>query len=80
MAEINIKKMILKYGDKPVYTGARTTENTTVCQGCGKPNRSSDPDLQEKVGFVQTKRHSTLFFHNECFGKVWNSPIRTYKE
>lgn len=37
MAEINIKKMILKFGDKPVYTGARTTENAVVCQGCGKP-------------------------------------------
>ena len=80
MVEINIKKMILKYGEKPVLTGARTTENTVVCQGCGKPIKSTETDLQNNVGFVMTKRGTAYFFHNKCFGKVWNSPIRSLKE
>lgn len=80
MSDIDIKKMVLKYGDKPVMNGRKVTENTTVCQGCGRPVNSTDPDLQKNVGFVLTKSRSAYFFHNDCFEKVWNSPIRRLED
>lgn len=45
----------------------------TKCQGCGEEIRS-DEDLTE-VEFVETKRHSKIFFHRKCLNKIWRRKI-----
>ena len=40
-----------------------------ICPGCGEEIKDSD-DLST-VEYVRTKRKTDIFFHTECFGRIW---------
>ncbi|TCS78514.1 hypothetical protein EDD59_11139 [Muricomes intestini] len=58
MTDAAKQKILAKYWDTEV-----------TCPGCGEEIRDSD-DLS-KVEYVRTKRKTDIFFHAECFGKIW---------
>lgn len=43
------------------------------CPGCGRPIDGSDD--MSKIEYVRTKRATDVFFHTECFGKVWHREL-----
>lgn len=43
---------------------------TVTCPGCGKEIKKDD-DLTN-VEYVRTKRATDVFFHTECFEKIWH--------
>ena len=70
--EQEVQKMILKYGK---VEDVRPKSAWVVCQGCGKKIFSNITDLHD-VGFSETKRKTCQFWHEGCYEKVWDSPIR----
>lgn len=44
-------------------------KTSVICLGCNEVIRE-DEDL-EGVEYVKTKRKTEIFFHRECYRKVW---------
>lgn len=68
-------KLIKKAGKctRPA-AGKDKGEWITVCQGCGKTIKSTDPD--EGIEFSVTKKGSIYFFHTGCLKKAMNGGIK----
>lgn len=70
MDQGELRKYIRKHGKYKCGKG-RTAEYAVVCTACGKEIRST-----EEAGMSITKRHSALFWHLGCQGRVWNSKMQ----
>ena len=68
MTQEEVRKAILKFGIPAGTTGPKNKKRSkTVCQGCGKPIFSDDPDL---LGCVITKRGDGYFWHDKCEKRI----------
>ena len=47
----------------------KKSKTPVICPGCNEVIRE-DEDL-EGVEYVKTKRKTEIFFHRECYRKVW---------
>lgn len=47
----------------------RKHRGDVLCPGCRKV--INDTDDMSTIEYVRTKRATDVFFHTECFGKVW---------
>lgn len=43
--------------------------SAVTCPGCGQEIKETDD--MSKVEYVRTKRVTDVFFHTQCFGRVW---------
>lgn len=44
-------------------------QSEVICPGCGQEIKETDD--MSKVEYVRTKRATDVFFHTQCFGRVW---------
>lgn len=61
LSEAKKKSMIEKYVEKH--------QGPVICPGCRKIIHEDDE--LESVEYVKTKRKTEIFFHRECYRKVW---------
>lgn len=75
--EKNIKSALMRYAPRITWDETKRKKVLAVakCQGCGEEIRS-DKDLSG-TGYVVTKRGTCTFFHNGCFGRIWERKITT---
>lgn len=69
LSEAKKKSMIEKW--------VENHKTPVICPGCNEVIRE-DEDL-ESVEYVKTKRKTEIFFHRECYRKVWRTD-KTTKE
>ena len=61
LSEAKKKSMIEKYVEKH--------QGPVICPGCRKIIHEDDE--LKTVEYVKTKRKTEIFFHRECYEKVW---------
>lgn len=67
------KKIIKRYGYcERMQQGKIPGLYSVPCQGCGKKITTEDPG---EIGYVVTKRRSTLFWHKECEDRIDDNRI-----